>query len=307
MTYILFCTALLLSATAGYYSIMGLIAIFAAAPIPIAIMGTTLEVAKIVTVTWLHNNWKTTSIIMKAYFITAVTVLMLLTSMAIFGFLSKAHLEHSTSLNDVELKLSVFDDKIKSLQQSIEMNRKVLMQMDNAVDQLMIRSTSEDGALRASNLRRSQQRERGRILSEIQSAEKEVSALSEQASPLRMELSKVESKVGPLKYVAALFYGDDVNTNSIENSVRIVILMIIFVFDPLAVLLFIAYSKELYKNSSFIHNPKMHYTPPENSCQEGEQKKFQEEVSLKSNILLDDDFEICKTKEDGTVLKFILK
>jgi hypothetical protein len=114
MTYLLFSCGLVLSAVAAYYSIMGLIAIFSTAVIPIAIMGSVLEASKLVSASWLYRNWNTAPKLLLTYFTTAVVVLMLLTSMGIFGYLSKAHLDQAVPTGDVVAKVAIIDEKIKT-------------------------------------------------------------------------------------------------------------------------------------------------------------------------------------------------
>ena len=240
MTILLFATALSLSAVAAYYSIMGLIAIFSAAVIPIMVMGGVLEVAKLVVTSWLYRNWKQTHWLMRTYFCTAIAILMLLTSMGIFGFLSKAHSDQSLVSGDVLAKVAVYDEKIKISKENIDANRKALKQMDDAVDQTMGRSDSEKGADKAIAIRRSQAKERSRLQAEIAAEQKTISELNEARAPISAEVRKVEAEVGPIKYIAALIYGDNPDANMLEGAVRIMILLIVFVFDPLAVLMFIA-------------------------------------------------------------------
>lgn len=249
MTYLLFITAICLSGVAAYYSIMGLVAIFSAAVIPISIMGGTLEVAKLVVTSWLYRNWKETHWLMKTYFCTAIAILMLLTSMGIFGFLSKAHSDQSLVSGDVAAKIAVYDEKIKIAKENIDVNRKALKQMDEAVDQVMVRSTDEKGADKAVAVRRSQQKERGRILAEIETYQKTIAELNDARAPIAAEVRKVEAEVGPIKYIAAMIYGDNPDSNMLESAVRIMILMIVVVFDPLAVLMFIAYNQTITKKS----------------------------------------------------------
>lgn len=249
MTYLLFGTALALSAVAEFYAIMGLVAIFAGAPISIVVMGVVLGVAKLVITSWLYRNWKTTPVLMKAYFISAIAVLMMLTSMGIFGYLSKAHLEHSNISGEAVAKVQIFDEKIKTAKENIDANRKVLRQMDESVDQVMARSTSETGADKAVAIRRSQSKERARLISEIAAEQKTIAGLSEERAPLASEVRKVEAEVGPIKYIAALIYGDSADASLLEKSVRWMILLIVFVFDPLAVLMFIAYNQTVSRTS----------------------------------------------------------
>jgi len=233
-------TAISLSGVAAYFSIMGLVAIFAAVPIPIAIMGSALEVAKLVAASWVYKNWSIAPTAIKYYFTVAVVILSLITSMGIFGFLSKAHMDQSLVSGNVQAKIAVYDEKIKTAKENIDANRKALKQMDEAVDQVMSRSTSETGADKAVALRRNQQKERGRLLSEIEADQKRVSVLTEERSPIAAEVRKVEAEVGPIKYIASFIYGDNPSANVLEKAVIWVIIVIVLVFDPMAILLLIA-------------------------------------------------------------------
>ena len=232
--------ALSLSSIAAYYSIIGLTAIFAGAVIPVIIMGSVLEVGKITTTVWLRKYWHRASWILKLYLVPAVIALALLTSMGIFGFLSKAHMDQGVISGDALAKVSIFDEKIKTAKDNIDANRKVLKQMDESVDQIMGRSTSETGADKAVAVRKSQQKERARIIAEIQTEQATISKLSEDRAPLAAEVRKVEAEVGPIKYIAALIYGDNADANMLEAAVRWVIILLVAVFDPLAIALVLA-------------------------------------------------------------------
>ena len=232
-------TGLAISAVAIYYSVLGLAAIFAAAPIPIYIMGTILEVSKLVTASWLKQNWSKAPFALKTYLTIAVAVLMLITSMGIFGFLSKAHSDAGLVSGDVQAKIAVYDQKIQTAKENIETNRKALKQMDEAVDQVMARSTSEQGANNAVNIRRSQAKERARLLKEIETEQRAITKLNEERAPIAAEIRKVEAEVGPIKYIAAFIYGET-DPTILEKAVTWVIIVIVLVFDPLAVLLLLA-------------------------------------------------------------------
>jgi hypothetical protein len=216
-----------------------LAAIFSAAMIPIIIMGSALEVGKLVCASWLKANWERAPRLMKVYMTVAVIVLMLITSMGIFGFLSKAHSDQSLVSGDVMSRISIYDEKIKTSKDNIEANRKALRQMDEAVDQSMARSTDEKGANRAVSIRQSQAKERTRLQNEIVAEQKNIAKLNDEAAPIRAEVRKVEAEVGPLKYIAAFVYGDTDET-LLEKAVTWVIIIIIVVFDPLAVIMLLA-------------------------------------------------------------------
>jgi hypothetical protein len=241
--YLTLFTALILSLSSAVYSVLGLTAIFAAAFWPIVILGGSLEFGKIVTTLWLHKYWNQAELQYKVYLSFAVVVLMLLTSMGVFGFLSKAHLDQAVPSGDVAAKVQIFDDKIRTQQDNIKAARAALTQMDAAVDQTMSRSTTEQGADKAANLRRSQARERTALQNDISKAQTEISKLQEQRAPIASEMRKVEAEVGPIKYIAALIYGDNPEANLLEKAVRWVIILIVIVFDPLALTLLLAATK----------------------------------------------------------------
>jgi hypothetical protein len=232
--------ALLISAISAYYSIIGLTAIFAAAVVPIIIMGAALELGKLIAAVWLKLNWHRSPLTYKLYLVPAVAFLMTLTSMGIFGFLSKAHSDQSLVSGDSMAKIAVYDEKIKVSKDNIDVNRKALKQMDEAVDQVMGRSNDEKGADKAVQIRRSQQKERARLLADIDAEQKKISQLMEDRAPLAAENRKIEAEVGPIKYIAALIYGDSADSGVLEKAVRFVIIMIVAVFDPLALVLILA-------------------------------------------------------------------
>lgn len=246
LTYLMLVVALALSTIAAFYSIIGLTAIFAAAVVPVAVMGSILEIAKIVVTVWLHEYWDQCKRSMKVYLVPAVAILMLVTSMGIFGFLSKAHLDQAVPAGDVSAQVAIFDDKIKTQRDNIEAARAALKQLDAAVDQQMARSTDEQGAQRAATLRRQQGTERNRLNADISRAQSEIVKLQEQRAPLAAEARKVEAEVGPIKYIAALIYGDNPDNNLLEKAVRWVIIILVIVFDPLAIFMLLA-ATESYK------------------------------------------------------------
>lgn len=245
LSYFTLFTALALSVVAAWYSIIGLTAIFASAVIPIIIMGSILEVAKITVTVWLHEYWHRCRLLMKIYLTPAVIMLMIITSMGIFGFLSKAHTDQSLVSGDVQAKIAIYDEKIKIAKDNIDANRKALKQMDEAVDQVMGRSSDEKGADKAVSLRRAQARERNRLLAEIAAEQKKIAVISEERAPIAAEVRKVEAEVGPIKYIAAFIYGDNPDTNVLERAVRWVIIILVVVFDPLAIMMVLAATESM--------------------------------------------------------------
>ena len=240
IAYLVLLSGLAISAVAEYYSIMGLIAIYPAALIPIVIMGVVLGLGKISGTVWLKQNWEWSPFFLKAYVLPAIVVLMLITSLGVFGFLSKAHSDQSLVSGDVQSKIAVYDEKIKVAKDNIDANRKALKQMDEAVDQVMGRSSDEKGADKAVAIRRAQQKERVRLQSEIAAEQKAIAALSEERAPIAAEVRKVDAEVGPIKYIAHLLYGENPDANILEKAVIWVTVLIVIVLDPLAVVLLLA-------------------------------------------------------------------
>jgi hypothetical protein len=295
MTYLLFAVALSLSAVAAYYAVMGLVAIFAAAVIPIAIMGSLLEASKLVVASWLYRTWKEIPVLMKSYFIVALVVLMMLTSMGIFGFLSKAHLDQAIPTGDVQAKLSLIDEKIKTEKENINAARKAISQLDSQVDQTIARTEDSKGAERSIAIRRGQQGERTKLLNEIGAAQTKISKLQEERAPIASEVRKVEAEVGPIKYIAALIYGDNPEEDVLEKSVRWVIIMIVLVFDPLAVLMLVAANWQLrHDGQSGKFNPLEIFIKekPQTSIE-----NIQNDSSEFKNVVIADEIKISE-KED---------
>lgn len=237
---LLLLSGLAISAVAIYYSVVGLTAIFSAAAIPIMIMGVSLEVGKLVIASWVKAYWTRIPFLMKSYAVVGVTVLMIITSLGIFGFLSKAHSDQTLVSGDVQSKIAVYDEKIKIAKENIEANRRALKQMDEAVDQSMARSNDEKGADKAVAIRRGQQKERQRLQAEIAAEQTKISQLSDERAPIAAEIRKVEAEVGPIKYIAAFVYGDNPDASILERAVTWVIILIVIVFDPLAVVMLLA-------------------------------------------------------------------
>jgi hypothetical protein len=251
LAWLLLLTGLTISAVAIYYSVIGLAAVFAAAAVPVYIMGTTLEVAKLVCASWLKANWERIPVLMKLYMTIAVIVLMLITSMGIFGFLSKAHLDQNIVGGDVQSKITLVDEKIKIERENIANAQQVIKQMDAAVTGVIATGdqtvTLRDGSTRVNSaaerslqIRRSQAKDRDALTKQIEQAQSRIVTLQEEVAPIRAEMRQVEAKVGPIKYIAALIYGDNPDTNILEKAVTWVIIIIVVVFDPLAIIMLLA-------------------------------------------------------------------
>lgn len=237
--------ALCISSIAAWYSVLGLATIFSGARIPIIVMGAILEIAKITTTVWLHHYWDRASWSIKAYLTGAVIALAFLTSMGIFGLLSKAHSDTGLISGEVQSQLALFDEKIRTQRDNIDVARKALQQMDAQVDARLARGDTEAGAERAVQIRRQQAPERARLQREIAGAQRAIAKLNEERAPIAAQNRKVEAEVGPIKYIAALIYGDNPDQNLLERAVRWVTILIVIVFDPLAIVLILAANNSL--------------------------------------------------------------
>ena len=314
MTYLLFATALGLSAVAAYYSIMGLVAIFAAAALPIFIMGSLLEVSKLVVASWLYRSWREIPFLMKSYFTIALVVLMLLTSMGIFGFLSKAHLDQAVPTGDVSAKLALVDEKIKTEKENLNANRAELNQLDSQVNETISRSGAStnsgasngiSGIERSITIRRAQQKDRARILNEIGTTQTKIARLNEERAPIASEVRKVEAEVGPIKYIAALIYEEAASEDILEKAVRIVIMMIVLVFDPLAVLLLIAANWQMRKERGELVHPTVplyvaDVVTPEEKIVQVEQEPTPININLEDEIGIEERFSADKAHSEAT-------
>lgn len=240
IAYLVLFSGLAISGVAEYYSIMGLIAIYPAAVIPIIIMGIALGIGKISGTVWLKQNWDVAPWFLKTYILPGIIVLMMITSLGVFGFLSKAHSDQSLVSGDVQSRIAIYDEKIKTAKENIESNRKQLKQMDEAVDQVMARSQDEKGADKANAIRKNQSRDRIALAKDIEANQKLVVQLNDEAAPIRAEVRKVEAEVGPIKYIAHLLYGENPDANILEKAVIWVTVLIVAVLDPLAVVLLLA-------------------------------------------------------------------
>ena len=228
---LLMLVALAITGVAGYFSILGLMAIFPASPLAVAAMGGVLELAKLVTASWVYRNWKTANKLLRTYFVLAVCTLSFITSMGVFGYLSKAHIEHTTVGGSAQLQIAQLESKKEAAERRLKNAQTSLDTLD--------RLTTGENVLDANYIRNRQKRERAALNKEIEGATTDIQTIEANLIPLKTENLKLEAEVGPIKYVAELFYGSGDNA-TIDKAVRMMIIVLIFVFDPLAILLIIA-------------------------------------------------------------------
>ena len=267
MIFLTLLSALLLSGIAGYYSILGLAAIFTGAFWPIVFMGSVLELSKLVTTSWLYRNWETCPFLLKTYLTSAVVILMLITSMGIFGFLSKAHIDSTmdSGANTVEIKILTQQEKITK----------------ERLEYLLARAKDPSTA---SN----------RLDKQIQDTQKELTEINKKRLPLLKESNKLVAEVGPIKYVGDMIYGTD-DDNAIDKAVRLVIMLIMVVFDPLAVLLLIAANMSMQDRrvKEIVQKPNEELPPAppikEELVEEPESKKEETVEIRKDNMIIIDE------------------
>lgn len=228
-------TALGISAVAAYYSIVGLMAIFSASAISIAIMGVVLEIGKLITASWLYQNWKRVPFLLKSYLTVAVVVLMFITSMGIFGYLSKAHIDQGKGVAEIYLKVDRADGRIETERNNIVRYEKQLTNLDTALNRYLELGAVSKGLQK----REEQEPERKQLVTLINESQERIDDLLTERSEYQLQINSFEVEIGPIKYISALIYGDEA-LDYIDTAVRAVILTLVFVFDPLAVLLLIS-------------------------------------------------------------------
>ena len=256
MNRLLFITAAALSATAAFYSVTGLMTIFAAAPLSIAIMGSVLEFSKLVVASWLWRNWEHTRVGLKTYLTTAVILLICLTSLGTYAYLSAAHSTATGSSAAAIAQLERIDARLRDHESELTRTRGTIAQLDGALNEIISRSTGETSVQRALTIRKSQAAERRELAATVTALRDKIAALQTEREPLAAAVRTVETKTGPLRYIARLAGSD--TPASLDTAIRLLILLIVAVFDPLAVLMFIAYNQSTTREQ----------TEPESSTQD---------------------------------------
>ena len=229
---IAFGTSLLVAGVAAYFSVIGLATIFAGSFWPVVIMAGVLEIGKLVTAGFLHLRWSDIKRSMRYYLMTSVVVLMLITSLGIFGFLAKANIEQTLQGDSYSLELSILDKRLDAKEKELGRFEERLANLDFIIDT----ARPED----RNYIDRRQRDERAQIATDIDLVVSEIVELNEEKMPIQREQLVQEGEIGPIKYVAEMLYGEDVAKDKLDNAARILIFFIIFAFDPLAVLLLVA-------------------------------------------------------------------
>lgn len=277
MTIITLLSAAFISSIAAWFSIAGLVAIFPGSTIAISLMGVALELGKLVAASWIYRYWNVANRLMRMYFITAVMVLSFITSIGIFGYLTKSHVEGTQGLDTNAEQILLIDNQIAQEQTAIDDARKTIQQLDVAILSL---SSTERSAERAIRLRATQRNERVSLNETIKNSNKKMVELRAERAKMNVGQRQLETEVGPIKYVAQLVYSSD-DATTISKAVRLLTMMLIFVFDPLAILLVIAanmtmkMNKEEHKKvmieptKNFVESMQNNITPMDNDWNPG--------------------------------------
>ena len=252
LTILLFLSGIAVSVVGAYYSILGLAALFAGAYWAVITMGVTLEIAKLVTVSWLYRNWNLDLLpqSIRAYLLSAVLMLMFITSIGIFGFLSKAHLDTAAPNTGNRLLVKNIERQIDSEKKAITGAQKIIDQLDTALDKV-IDKDADKGLIE----RQKQTTERNRVNNIIANSSKKITDLSNQKLKYDKDQLAIDKEVGPFKYVAEILFGD-ADDGNLDRAVRFIIICLILVFDPLAVLMLVAVNVSIkeYQRSKGIVN-----------------------------------------------------
>ena len=224
-------TSIGIAGIAAYFSILGMATIFAGAYMGTIVMMSALEFGKLVTAAFLHLAWDKLNY-MKYYLVSAVAILMLITSLGIFGYLSKANIETTLVGDSYSLEMSIIDKRIESKESQLQRLEDRVTGLDNIINTARPQDRNY--------IDRRQQDERKEIANDVDILIGDIVKLNEDKLPLQRLQLEQEAEIGPIKYVAEVIYGEDESVKYLDNAVRWVIYALIFVFDPLAVLLLVS-------------------------------------------------------------------
>ena len=224
--------ALILSSVSAYFSVAGMAILFSGAALSVMVMASALELAKVMATVWLHHNWKTVPNLIRVYLCAALCVLILTTSMGAFGYLSRAHIEQASSSADYTLQIESLESKLKNQELTLEASRSRV----ESLNDILTKANDTDRAY----LNTRQKNERAQLDLDIQEAVANIEKTNQELLPLRRSNNLIQSDIGPIKYVAELFYGEEEAKKHFDEAVRFIIFFIVLVFDPLAIVLLIS-------------------------------------------------------------------
>lgn len=228
--------AVSLSIVSAFFSINGIVTIFSGAVLGAGIMGGVLELSKVSATVWLYSFWKKANALLKVYFIIAIVILIAISSLGIFGYLSKAYLGQGESTQKVKTEIEFLNQSIANEQNSMERSQKQIDSMDENFSQMLDNNFITKGL----EMRKEYEEERQTLVQGIRDSRSKISEYQDQRMKLQQELNTLEVNVGPIKYIAALLYGEENAESYYDNAARLLIILIVIVFDPFAVLLMVA-------------------------------------------------------------------
>lgn len=231
LNYLALITSIVIAGIAAYFSVIGMATMFAGAYLGTVVMMTALEFGKLVTAAYLHLAWEKMNYL-KWYLLSSVAVLMLITSLGIFGYLSKANIETTLVGDSYSLEMSIIDKRIESKESQLQRLEDRVAGLDN----IITTARPQD----RNYIDRRQQDERKEIANDVDILIGDIVKLNEDKLPLQRLQLEQEAEIGPIKYVAEVIYGEEESVKYLDNAVRWVIYALIFVFDPLAVLLLVS-------------------------------------------------------------------
>jgi hypothetical protein len=236
--------ALSLAAVSGWFSIVGVMAIYAGAPMHALIMGVVLELGKLVTTSWVYRNWDHSGWRLKGPLIAFTLTLMLITSIGVFGFLSKSHLEQGAKTIDNAPRVERLEQQIAQEKSSIADKEIVIKQLDDTIKSYIEKNRAD----RSLTVRRTQDPQRQQLRNDIDAANRRIDGFNEEKFKLQSEIRAVQLEVGPIRYIAELIYGSENNSEkNIEGAVKIFTLLIVSSLDPLAIILLMAANHSLMR------------------------------------------------------------
>jgi len=247
MIYLAILAALLLSSIAAWFSILGLTAIFPASYWSIVTMASALEIAKIISVVWLHQHWEKLTMLIKTYLSVAILVLMLITSIGVFGFLSRSHIETQLKLDTgIGQQIAILDQKYDTVYAQLNIINDDIKTYDEEYQKLL------NVSKRNSEVRRAiQEKKKGRDdkVAKREEVLKKLSEVEQERIKLKGQFKLEEVELGPIKYITKLF-NDKANADTMEQVVTYLIILIVLVFDPLAVMLLLSVSNVIKYNNN---------------------------------------------------------
>ena len=236
--------AVVLSAVSAYFSVTGIRIIFSGALLGATFMGASLEFAKITATVWLYTWWKKSSRLLRYYLIFAITVLIVVSSVGIYGYLARAYVGQRNPGQEIKNRIERIDQSIEREENAISQAESGLNQLDVVIDRYFALDFLTHGITK----RNEQKPERNALKDTIIEAEDEISILLDERFILKNQFDDFSIAVGPIEYIAILLYGEDDAENNFDNAVRILIVLLVLVFDPFAVLLMVCGNVSIAKS-----------------------------------------------------------